>query len=75
VHGGRSPLWVQRALGGARGAEPPWVQRALGGAWGAEPPWVQMMPARVAVATACARVRQLSLVRTSWTTFLTVRSL
>jgi hypothetical protein len=34
-----------------------------------------MMPARVAVATACALVRQLSLVSTSCTTFLTVRSL
>ena len=34
----------------------------------------QITPSRVATATAWARVRQLSFIRTSWTTFFTVRS-
>ena len=57
----RSPQMLQRV---ARGVE------QLRGSC----PTRQVAGARVAIATACARVRQPSFSSTSWTMFLTVRS-
>lgn len=65
---------ARRDRGGDEGAHAHQrVGRPLGPAVGVG--HAQIMPALVAVATAWARVRQPSLVSTSWTTFLTVRSL
>ena len=56
---------VPAAPAGLRGTRPAFARRA---------PPCQMTPCRVASATACARLRQFSFTRRSWTMFFTVRS-